>query len=134
MALIIETSLLNEIVQHCKEVFPVEACGILVGNVEGAARAVKRVYRTQNILKSSSAYRMDPEEQYRVFEQAEKESMDVLGFYHSHPHWPARVSRVDREHAFYPDFDYMIYSVSEGNFRVYVLKGEEFEEEALRVV
>jgi proteasome lid subunit RPN8/RPN11 len=134
MALIVETYFLEDIIRHCKEAFPVEACGILVGNVDGDARIVKRVYRTRNVLNSSSAYRMDPEEQYKVFEQAEKESMDVLGFYHSHPYWPAKVSSIDKELAFYPSFYYLIYSVSEDNFGLYVLKEGGFEEEALRIV
>jgi proteasome lid subunit RPN8/RPN11 len=53
-------------------------------------------------------------EDYRAIEAAARaRSLDMIGFYHSHPDHPAHPSDYDREHAF-PWYSYVIVSVRDG--------------------
>jgi len=126
---------LREISEHSQASFPVEACGILVGR-RGyrEKKVVERVCPAKNILASTSRYEIDPEELIKVLDEAERESKEVLGFYHSHPHWPAYPSEVDRSSAFYPDYSYLIYSNLENEARSYVWDGERFKPEKIKIV
>ncbi len=124
---------LTNIARHAHEVYPAEACGILVGRIEGAWRVVEKVYRTRNILDEPTRYQIDAEEQYRVFLEAERESLEVLGFYHSHPHWPAHPSEADRAQALYPNLSYVIYSMPRGDVKSYILHGADFQQEDIQV-
>ncbi|WP_309493391.1 M67 family metallopeptidase [Candidatus Hecatella orcuttiae] len=134
MVLRIKKRFLEEIARHSQEVFPAEACGILVGRLlEGNVRVVEKVRRVKNIEPSPSTYLLDPEEQHRVFAEAEEEGLEVLGFYHSHPYWPARVSEVDRSRATYPGMSYAIYSLPEKLLRSFIFQEGEFTPEPVEV-
>ena len=132
--LILSKKHLGEISEHSRASFPVEACGILVGRRGHREKIVERVCPAKNILASTSRYEIDPEELIKVFGEAEGESKEVLGFYHSHPHWPAYVSEIDRSSAFYPDYSYLIYSNLENEARSYVWDGGRFKPERIKIV
>jgi len=134
MVLVLRKHDLKEIVEHSRGSFPVEACGILVGRKEDDEKIVERVYRARNVLASQSRYQIDPEELWKVFDETERESKEVIGFYHSHPHWSASVSEIDRSLAFYPGCSYLVYSNSSDEERSYLWNGEEFEEERVKIV
>lgn len=124
----------EELVDHCRGSSPVEACGVLVGMVCAQARLVKRVFKARNVLNSPSAYQIDPEELLRFFLQAERDSMEMLGFYHSHPFWAAKPSRADESSAYYPGYSYLIYSIPLNELRSYVWKGNKFVSESVEIV
>ncbi|MEM2896389.1 MAG: M67 family metallopeptidase [Candidatus Bathyarchaeia archaeon] len=134
MVLILKEVDYEKIVAHANQVFPIEACGILVGKKDGENKVVEKVYPTRNILNSSSRYQVDPEEQLRIFMKAEEEAREVLGFYHSHPYWSAYFSEIDRELALYEKLSYLVYSVPEKKLKAFVKKGKLIEEEAIRIV
>jgi len=56
---------------------------------------------------------MEPEEQLRVFQEIEKQALEVLAIYHSHPHTAAFPSQQDVNYAFYPDSLILIISLME---------------------
>jgi len=134
MVLVLREHNLKEIAEHSRSSFPVEACGILVGRKENDEKIVEKVYRARNILASQSRYQIDPEELWKVFDETERESKEVIGFYHSHPHWSASVSEIDRSLAFYPNCSYVVYSNSNDEAKSYLWNGEEFEEERVKIV
>jgi len=134
MALVLRKRDLKEISEHSRSSFPVEACGILVGRKEDDEKIVERVYRARNILASPSRYQIDPEELWKVFDETERESKEVIGFYHSHPQWSACVSEIDRSLAFYPNCSYVVYSNSNDEAKSYLWNGKEFEEERVKIV
>ncbi len=84
-----------------------ECCGILAGN----GRTAKKVFELTNTEKSSVRFLMSPEEQLRVFEELEKESMEMIAIYHSHPHSAAFPSETDVQMAFYPEVSSIIISL-----------------------
>jgi proteasome lid subunit RPN8/RPN11 len=134
MTLRIRKRFLEEIARHSKEAFPMEACGILAGrSLEGGVRVVEKVYRVRNIHQSSSSYLMDPEEQYRVFVEVEREGLEVIGFYHSHPYWSASASEIDLRQASYPGLSYAIYSIPEKALKSYIFQEEKLVPEPVEV-
>jgi proteasome lid subunit RPN8/RPN11 len=56
---------------------------------------------------------MSPEEQMRVFEEIEKEAMEMVAIYHSHPRSIPFPSETDVKLAFYPEVASIIISLKE---------------------
>lgn len=106
---------LENIITHCLEENPIEACGVLAGYIKDPSgrieKNVKKVYRCRNELKSSVEYRIEAEEQFKIFSKIEDSSLDLLGFYHSHPSTRSEPSTIDRERANYCGCSYVIVSL-----------------------
>ena len=97
MTLKIKKTHLNEIFEEAKKKYPIEACGILAGKKHDSEAFVEKVYHAKNILNSKSAYRIDPADQMKAFQEAEIEGLEIIGFYHSHPFWEPYWSKEDEE-------------------------------------
>ena len=134
MGLRIKTKDLNEIIKHSKREFPLEACGILVGIKDDDAKVVEKIYKTKNILNSSSQFQIDPEEQLKIFLEADKNRLEVIGFYHSHPFYTAQVSNIDISSANYPDCVYLIYSIQGNEFKCFLWTGDKFKFENIEEI
>ena len=89
----------DEMIAHSKEDAPNECCGMLAGQ----GRDVKRVYRVRNVEPSPVKYVMDPQDQFRIFEEVEGAGWEILGFYHSHTFSEAYPSPTDVRLATYED-------------------------------
>jgi len=126
---------LDEIFEVARKFYPIEACGILVGKANEREKIVAKVYHTKNILASSLAYQVDPIEQLRVFEDAEREGSNILGFYHSHPFWDSFWSKVDEERSkYWVGYSYLIISLTTGNATSYIRYSNKVEIEELAVL
>jgi proteasome lid subunit RPN8/RPN11 len=127
----LDRSHLDEIVAHCQREYPNEACGLVAGK-EGIAF---RVIPMRNADASPATYRLDPREQFRVFEEMDEQGLDVFGIFHSHTHSEAYPSPTDRRQAFYPEAHYLILSLRDRaapqlrGFRI--LDGEVTEEDVM---
>jgi proteasome lid subunit RPN8/RPN11 len=130
MPLKIRKEHLNEIIRSAKKCYPMEACGILVGKIVEGERVVCKVYHTRNVLASSFAYQIDPQEQLRVFKEAESQGLEVLGFYHSHPFLDSYWSEVDEKASkYWTGYLYLIISLKTGKINAYVKKDDGVERE-----
>jgi proteasome lid subunit RPN8/RPN11 len=105
----IPEELLKRIIEHARQEYPLESCGILAGK-DGR---ITNFYPMVNTKKSSSSYLMEPEEQLRVFLEMEKGGLELSAIYHSHPHTAAYPSQRDVDYAFYPDSLILIISLME---------------------
>ena len=105
----IPKSIYDAIVEHAKKESPLECCGILAGK----DRTVKKAFELTNTEKSSVRFLMSPQEQLRVFEELEKESIGMIAIYHSHPHSISFPSETDVKMAFYPEVSSVIISLEE---------------------
>jgi proteasome lid subunit RPN8/RPN11 len=105
----IPEDLLNRLIEHARQEYPLESCGILAGK----NGKITKLYSMENTHKSSSCYLMAPEEQLRVFQEIEEEGLELSAIYHSHPHSPAFPSQRDVDSAFYPDSLILIISLME---------------------
>src|SRR4030042_6815376 len=100
-------SIYQQIIEHAKKEIPLECCGILGGR----GKNVEKAFELQNEEKSPLRFSMHPQEQLRVFEEMEKESMEMIAIYHSHPHTIPFPSVTDVKLAFYPDVSSIIISL-----------------------
>ncbi len=105
----IPKSIYQRMIEHAQKEWPLECCGILGGK----EKTVVKVYELQNIEESSIRYSMPPQEQLKVFEEMEKESMEMIAIYHSHPHTIPFPSETDVRMAFYPEISSIIISLKE---------------------
>jgi proteasome lid subunit RPN8/RPN11 len=113
----IETEPWGRILRHSLEIYPKEACGILLSHSEKAMH-IKKVYPTKNVSSEDQArrYLVDPLEFMNVDKWAEEQALDICGFYHSHPDHPSAPSEYDRKMA-WEGYLYLILSINAGKFQ-----------------
>ncbi len=90
---------------HVDSTAPEEACGIL----GGGAGQPNIVIPIENVYHSPVRYRMDPQAQWDAFQCLEKEGLELMGIYHSHPSGPEEPSLTDVRQAYYPEAFYIIW-------------------------
>ncbi|MFB6163571.1 MAG: desampylase [Haloarculaceae archaeon] len=138
--LVLTRAAYDAVVAHAREGAPEEICGVL-GGARGAGAGddpdrATTVHRTANAAAAPrTAYAIDPEEQLTVLETIEDGDLDVVGFYHSHPAGPPRMSATDRERATWDGYAYLLVSLDGdvpfvGAWR---WTGERFAPEVLRL-
>lgn len=105
----------ENILSHCSDENPIEACGILAGTIKTSngdqIKEVLKVYHCKNVLNSPTEYRIGAEEQFKIFSEIDAVELDLLGFYHSHvshQHISSKPSSIDRDRANYVGYSYMI--------------------------
>jgi proteasome lid subunit RPN8/RPN11 len=96
-------------IEHAKRESPMECCGILGGK----EKTVQKAFELKNTEESHVQYSMSPQDQMKAFEEMERESMEMIAIYHSHPHTIAFPSETDVKLAFYPDVSSVIISLKE---------------------
>ena len=143
MALQIAKVDVERIVQHGEQTYPQECCGVLLGErSEDGNKRVHRVVRCTNTHTDPARdyFSIAPRELMRIEREADEQGHSILGFYHSHPDWPARWSDSDLEEAHWTGCSYVITSVLKGKAtetRSFELQGEEeqkrFVDEELQI-
>ncbi|MEO3993476.1 MAG: M67 family metallopeptidase [Desulfurococcaceae archaeon TW002] len=123
MRLVISRKDMEKVFRHADESFPVECCGILAGRKLETVYVVEKVYPARNVLESSYEYLMDPEEQLKIFKDAEANGLEVIGFYHSHPLTDAYWSSIDEEKSKpWSGYVFLVVSPKKGSFVAYLRK------------
>ncbi|MBI4684014.1 MAG: M67 family metallopeptidase [Nitrospirae bacterium] len=125
--LFISKSIFDEMISHCREKYPNEACGILAGK----GNETSKIYRMTNIENSSVSYFMDSKEQFKVMKDIRENNISMLAIFHSHPLSPAYPSAKDMRLAFYEDAVYVIVSLIENKP---VVKGFEIREGEIKEI
>jgi proteasome lid subunit RPN8/RPN11 len=117
MTLVLDARHAAAIRRHGEADYPAEACGLIGGAVEGGGDrkvAVQLVpLANQRSDSARNRYLIDPESFRRAQERLDRDGLEVLGVYHSHPDHPAVPSAFDREHA-WPWLSYVIVAVAGG--------------------
>jgi proteasome lid subunit RPN8/RPN11 len=119
---------LKRVYTHAQEVYPRECCGFLIGE-PGEGGAVHQVVPGTNLAPEERAdrFEMDPLDILRAEERAEAAGLAVIGYYHSHPDWPAIPSQEDLRWA-WPGPRYLLVAVHRGrplDARVWLLEEDE---------
>ena len=92
----IPAPLAREMIDHSKDVFPFECCGLLLGiKQSGDCLVVSRVALT-NVLASATEFESDPAEMLAAHRRMRREGLEMLAVYHSHPTSAPIPSRKDR--------------------------------------
>jgi len=107
---------LTEMRQHGERDYPFECCGLMLGRFESNHKVVMETYPISNAREEEAKrnrFLIRPEELMRGEKYARAKSLDVVGFYHSHPDEPAVPSKYDLDHA-WPTYSYIVVSVEKG--------------------
>ncbi len=129
--------------RHGVETYPNECCGVLLGRAAGDVRTVERAVActNTNTERGHDRYHIDPRELVRLQREGRAAGLDIVGFYHSHPDWPAKWSKTDLQEAHWLGCAYVITRVEKTGAKdtnAFVLAGtteedKHFEVEPLEV-
>ena len=100
-------ALADQMVEHCLEGRPHEACGLLAAQDGG----IVHVFRMTNASGSPVRYSLDPKEQFAVYKKIEEAGWELGGVFHSHTHTEAYPSPTDVRMAS-EDVPYVIVSLA----------------------
>src|SRR3954470_12890008 len=99
----------QQMVGHCYDGLPLEACGLLGGHPAPAKAAI--CYPTRNVAESSKLYTVDPKQHLQADRDAESQGLELIGVYHSHTHTDAYPSPTDVAQAPDPNWHYVLVSL-----------------------
>ena len=129
---------------HGEQIYPHECCGVLLGRTSGDTNQVAQIVQAGNTRTDSAhnRYNIAPVELIRIQRQARALSLDIVGFYHSHPDHPAQWSATDFAEAHWLGCSYVITRVAEGRADVtnsFLLRGaseedKRFEDEPIEII
>jgi [CysO sulfur-carrier protein]-S-L-cysteine hydrolase len=108
MELAISRRALAAVIAHARADAPRECCGLLLGNPGSVSEAVA----ARNIAAAATRFLVDPQDHIDTLRAARQRGLEIVGFYHSHPHTAALPSETDRAEASYPDHLYLIVSLA----------------------
>jgi len=117
---------LDGILAHARDARPGECCGVLIGKGDEIVDAVG----TDNLANDPHRFVLDPKGHIDAEREARGRGLDVIGFYHSHPHSAPQPSPTDLAEASYPDHLYLIVSLraEPAEVRLFRLDGGNFLE------
>ena len=109
MKLVITKTDLQILQTHAVEGYPHEVVGILAG-----IRKNGEVLRVEPLIneraETKNRYKVSPLALMRAEQKLEREGLEIIGYYHSHPDHSAQYSEYDKEHAL-PNMSYLILSI-----------------------
>jgi [CysO sulfur-carrier protein]-S-L-cysteine hydrolase len=110
--LLLSKKILETMVCHCLDGYPLEACGLLSGVPDGPLNAkVTAVVPTDNVAASARVYEVDPRALLQADREADARGEQLVGVYHSHTHTEAKPSPTDIGSAPDPDWHYVLVSL-----------------------
>ena len=113
--LVLENEIKKTLYFYAKNAYPEECCGILLGKREDGKRYAYKVIATENMSdekRKGTHFRISPLEVARIEMSAEREGLEMIGFYHSHPNYDASVSREDARYML-SGYSYPIISIND---------------------
>jgi proteasome lid subunit RPN8/RPN11 len=116
--------------------YPLETCGLLIGQVKEEIVDVTEAAQARNLNyeRPGDRYELDPKATLTADRAARERGLAIVGVWHSHPDHPAQPSETDRTAA-WEGWSYIILSVTRDgvqDVRSWRLNGEQFEEEEIR--
>ena len=87
----------DQVIAHCYDGFPDEACGLLAGRLEGdePTGVVTAVYPCENAAHSARVYRVGGRDLVRATLDANARGEEIIAVFHSHTHTDAYPSPTD---------------------------------------
>jgi proteasome lid subunit RPN8/RPN11 len=116
----IPKAIFDSIRGHGEETYPHECCGVLLGRSSPEGWRVDSAVRAGNTRTDSAhnRYQIAPIELVKIQREANRQGLDIAGFYHSHPDHPAQWSATDFAEAHWIGCSYVITEVAHGKARV----------------
>ena len=119
ISITLKNDVLEKINRYVEDLYPEEACGVLLTDDKEGAYGQLRItdaYSIENTAQSDSIsgyFSIDPIALFAVEKRASENGLTVTGFYHSHPDKEAVPSAEDEKNMV-PGQIYIIASVSKG--------------------
>lgn len=128
----IPTTILADMVNHCRRDAPLEACGIL----GGTPLRVSSIHPLRNTDASETRYNADPQDILAALRWLRERGGQFLAIYHSHPRWAAIPSRTDLDANYYGDLPRIIVSLltDPPDVRVWRLEPDSYAELPWQVI
>ena len=123
----------DQLIAHAREESPRECCGLLLG----CGDDVVEVRPARNVASSpATRFVIDPKDHIDARRDARARGLEILGFYHSHPHGAAVPSATDLAEATYPGSMYAIIGLGAdvSEVRVFEFANGNFHERPLVTV
>jgi proteasome lid subunit RPN8/RPN11 len=110
----------QSLIQHAEAAYPFEGCGLLLGPF-AKEKVAQKVVTLKNTLREEGRGRFDfafsAQEFMQAQKAAEKEKLDVVGLFHTHPDHPPRPSPTDTSQPMLSGWINIIASVHGGKFK-----------------
>ncbi|MDR2200230.1 MAG: M67 family metallopeptidase [Deltaproteobacteria bacterium] len=107
----ITQELVNIIIHHSRVCYPLEACGLIAGTVEGDNKIIQKVFPLHNAEQSRVHFGFAPKEHNNAVKEIRALNMSPLGIFHSHPDSPAKPTEEEVDHSLDPTASYLILSL-----------------------
>ena len=117
----------DKLVDHAIEQQPSESCAMLFGKKVGDDWNVKEVFLTQNMDNSQTNFTISPEELLKGYQIAQKNQLEVVGVFHSHPNSDAIPSNTDKKFMQNNPVPWIIFSGVNNNLKAYLLDPDVIE-------
>ncbi len=112
---------------------PIEACALLFGRSNYRETVVTKIVVMTNVLESSTRFEAEPQKVFEAFEEADRNGLHFIGFFHSHPA-PAKPSGVDLQYMrLWGEAVWLILSTSNGKIAAFQMTDGDLNELTLRV-
>ena len=111
----------DKLIDHAIKQQPSESCAMLLGRRVGNNWNVKEVFLTQNIDDSQTNFTISPEELLKGYQIAEKNQLEVVGVFHSHPNSDAIPSNTDKKFMQNNPVPWIIFSGVNNDLKAYLL-------------
>ncbi len=133
--MIVKNNALKQMKSHLEQTYPHEGCGVMLGKND----VVTMIHRGTNIRqdRQEDRFLLAPSDIMDAEKLAKQNSIEIVGFYHSHPDHPAKPSTTDLESA-WEGYHYLITSINKGRMEdigVFRLpeQGNNFVQETLKI-
>jgi proteasome lid subunit RPN8/RPN11 len=93
--LVIDRTVLLEVVAHAYDGYPLEACGLLAGDPRSDTISV--CYPCRNVAESSRIFRIADDDYVHAEGDADQQDLTLLAIFHSHTHTEPYPSPTDIE-------------------------------------
>lgn len=125
----------RELLRRSAAGYPHEVCGLIVGRVDAERIRVDRITQAKNLRSDRLAdrYVLDPDDFRQADADAQRDGLEIVGIWHTHPDHPPRPSQTDLDAA-WEGYSYVILSVARSGVvgvRSWILDGPDFVEQPI---
>lgn len=136
--MIVPAALLQDVVEHAREEFDAECCGLIAyGPDRDGRRRAMRVHRARNIHASRKRFEIDGREILAAERDFEHAGWEIGAIYHSHTHTEPYPSQTDINFAAnWPGLEWVIVGLAaeQPHVRCFAVERGQVREVALEVV
>ena len=140
MSLYLPEHIYQQVTLHLTSAYPNEGAGFLIGKIVDDQRSACMILALENEWETNEThkrYKIKANTYLEAESTAEKNGLEIIGVFHSHPNHPAKPSQDDRELAL-PWWSYLIISIQQkrvDHSRSWVLSEnrDHFIEESLKI-